>query len=91
MRCGKPRGLTPQVRPAYHDRMDLELERLEQQLGRLIATARRLADENAALKRDLAAALEHGQRLENRMDEARDRVRSALARLPADAPDPAHD
>lgn len=91
MRCGKPRGLTPPVPPAYHDRMDLELERLEQQLGRLIATARRLADENAALKRDLAAALEHGQSLENRMDEARDRVRSALARLPADAPDPAHD
>jgi uncharacterized protein (TIGR02449 family) len=71
--------------------MDLELERLEQQLGRLIATTRRLTDENAALRRDLAAALEHGQRLENRMDEARERVRSALARLPADAPDPDQD
>jgi uncharacterized protein (TIGR02449 family) len=68
--------------------MDPELERLEQQLGRLIEAARRLADENATLRRELAAAREHGRELEHRMDEARERVRSALARLPADAPDP---
>lgn len=85
---GIPRGLTPPGTPAYHARMNPELERLEQQLDRLIAAARRLADENAALRRDLAAAREQGRELEHRMDEARERVRGALARLPAEAADP---
>jgi len=74
--------------------MDPELDRLEQQLGRLIASARRLADENNRLRHELDVSRERQQDLENRMDEARERVQRALAGLPADAPEgldsPAH-
>ena len=67
--------------------MDPELDRLEQQLERLIAQARRLADENNRLRQELEASRGSQQDLARRMDEARERVSRALARLPAATPD----
>lgn len=44
--------------------------------------ARRLADENASLREQLAQARKTGDDLQQRMNEARARVETALARLP---------
>ena len=68
-------------------RMKDELQALEERIQRLLQASRRLADENARLRGELAAADEVRRGLELRISEARSRVESALARLPAVAAD----
>lgn len=70
--------------------MDDDLQALQQRIERLLANARRLADENQRLRAELAAAVEARRGLEGRMLEARHRVEAALSRLPAHAGDTAH-
>lgn len=65
--------------------MDQDIDQLVERAHGLIAVTRRLADENARLRDQLAKALKDREQLQTRMHEARARVESALARLPAAA------
>lgn len=78
-------GRVPTIRA-----MDDDLQALQQRIERLLANARRLADENQRLRADLAASIDARRRLEGRMIEARQRVESALSRLPARGSDAPH-
>jgi uncharacterized protein (TIGR02449 family) len=71
--------------------MDDDLQALEAHVERLLAATRRLADENVELRAQLAQARGRADRLARRIDEARSRVESALARLPQPADPDAHD
>ena len=63
--------------------MDQELQALGERVDRILTLARRLTDENATLREQLAAARQDNERLQQRIDEARARGETALARLPA--------
>lgn len=65
--------------------MNPELDRLEQHVGRLLAAARRLAEENRTLRQQLGDAQRRHDTLRQRMGEAREQVRNALSRLPGTA------
>lgn len=63
--------------------MDQELDTLSERTGQLLALVRRLAEDNARLRADLAASQEARAALDDRMAQARSRVEFALSRLPA--------
>ena len=67
--------------------MDEELNQLSAHVARILDVSRRLADENARLKAELAASRSTRQSMQERMGEARMRVERALSRLPAAADD----
>jgi uncharacterized protein (TIGR02449 family) len=69
------------------DRMEEELQALQERIERLLQGSRRLADENRRLQAELVESREARLRLERRMGEARSRVEAALSRLPAFADD----
>jgi len=69
------------------DRMEEELQALQERIERLLQGSRRLADENQRLQAELLESREARLRLERRMSEARSRVEAALSRLPAFADD----
>lgn len=62
--------------------MEEEIQGLSERVERLIALARRLADDNAALRAQLAEARRANDQLQQRMSDARERVEAALSRLP---------
>ncbi len=62
--------------------MEEEVDQLGERLERMLQVVRRLADENARLREQLAASRGHNEQLQQRIGEARARVESALARLP---------
>lgn len=66
--------------------MDQELQELGERVERMLSLSRRLADENATLRDQLAAARAANEQLQQRMAEARSRVEAALSRLPVPAP-----
>jgi uncharacterized protein (TIGR02449 family) len=63
--------------------MDEELQALQQRIERLLQGSSRLADENRALRAQLAELRDAKLQMERRMTEARSRVEAALSRLPA--------
>ncbi|MCM5572208.1 DUF904 domain-containing protein [Burkholderiaceae bacterium FT117] len=63
--------------------MDQELQELGERVERMLSLSRRLADENATLRDQLAAAKVANEQLQQRIAEARARVEAALSRLPA--------
>lgn len=63
--------------------MDEDLHTLAARVERLMAMSERLADEVKQLRQDLQDAQTRNQGLLERMELARQRVESALARLPA--------
>lgn len=65
--------------------MDQELQELGARVERMLALSRRLADDNATLRDQLAAARVANEQLQQRIAEARARVEAALSRLPAPA------
>lgn len=69
------------------------LDELAGRVERLLAFNQRLIDQNAALRADLGEARAQRDGLQQRVDDARARVESALSRLPmfgaADEPPPA--
>ncbi len=62
--------------------MEDQLRVLEERASRLVAIARKLAEENLALRAQLGVAQSTREKLEQRVIEARARVESALSRLP---------
>ena len=62
--------------------MEDDLQALQERIERLLQGARRLADDNRRLRAELAESHDARERLERRMDEARQRVEAALSRLP---------
>ncbi|HEY0878712.1 MAG TPA: hypothetical protein VGE10_09690 [Zeimonas sp.] len=64
------------------DQASQEVERLGERVEQILATVRRLADENASLREQLAASRDTSEHLQQRINEARERVQAALARLP---------
>jgi predicted nucleic acid-binding Zn-ribbon protein len=67
--------------------MDEELQALGERIQRLIDIALRHAEENRALKAELAALHQARVMMEQRMAEARARVEAALSKLPQLAED----
>jgi len=65
--------------------MDQEVDQLGERIERLLQLVRRIADENASLRDQLAASRSANETLQQRIGEARARVESALARLPLPA------
>ncbi|HMM51679.1 MAG TPA: DUF904 domain-containing protein [Burkholderiaceae bacterium] len=65
--------------------MDQEVDQLGESIDRVLQVVRRLADENASLRDELAASRSVNEQLQQRIAEARARVESALARLPLPA------
>ncbi|MCD6680419.1 MAG: DUF904 domain-containing protein [Burkholderiaceae bacterium] len=65
------------------DQASQEIEELGERVEQIVATVRRLADENASLREQLCASRDANEHLQQRIDEARERVQAALARLPA--------
>ncbi|MCO5099629.1 MAG: DUF904 domain-containing protein [Burkholderiaceae bacterium] len=65
------------------DQASQEIEQLGERVEQILATVRRLAEENASLHEQLAASRDASEHLQRRVDEARERVQAALARLPA--------
>ncbi|HOA94511.1 MAG TPA: hypothetical protein PK072_04925 [Quisquiliibacterium sp.] len=65
--------------------MHQDLDRLAEQIAHMSGISRRLAEENARLRAALADADRRHAELEQRMSDARTRVETALARLPATA------
>lgn len=68
--------------------MDQELQELGERIERMLSLSRRLADENIALRNQLATATVANEQLQQRIADARARVEAALARLPAPAAAP---
>ncbi len=69
------------------DQASQEVEALGERVEQILATVRRLADENGSLREQLAASRDDNEHLQRRIAEARERVQAALARLPAPTPD----
>jgi len=65
--------------------MNQEVDQLGERIDRMLQVVRRLADENANLRDQLAASRNANEQLQQRIAEARARVESALARLPLPA------
>ena len=65
--------------------MHQDLDRLAEQIAHMSGISRRLAEDNARLRAALADADRRHAELEQRMSDARTRVETALARLPATA------
>jgi len=65
--------------------MDQELEQLFDRMGRLLEISRRLAQDNAHLRKQIEEAQRTQGELQARVDEARTRVETALSRLPLHA------
>lgn len=64
------------------DQASQEIEELGERVEQIVATVRRLADENASLREQLAASRDANEHLQQRIGEARVRVQAAIARLP---------
>lgn len=62
--------------------MDTDLALLEQKLAALIAQARALRSENAALNRELVLTRQENRTLTQRMDQASARLDALMERLP---------
>jgi uncharacterized protein (TIGR02449 family) len=65
--------------------MDEDLHTLAGRVERLMSISERLADEVKQLRRDLETAQAGNQNLLERMEQARQRVESALAKMPDNA------
>jgi uncharacterized protein (TIGR02449 family) len=64
--------------------MDEDLQALALRIDRLIEGMQQLADSNRALRAQLTQAQARQHALEQRMEQARAKVKSALDRLPGD-------
>jgi uncharacterized protein (TIGR02449 family) len=67
------------------DQTDEEVARLAERVEHMLALVRRLAEENATLRGELAQSRTATEHLQQRIGEARARVEAALARLPVPA------
>lgn len=68
----------------YSSAMEAELNSLDDRIQQLIRVAERLRTENGELRQQLAASLNEGKQLRDRMTAARLRLEGVLTRLPPD-------
>lgn len=62
--------------------MEEEIQGLSERIERLLVIVRRLSDDNARLRAELAESHDARTELQRRMSDARARVEAALSRLP---------
>jgi len=62
--------------------MQGELNILENKLAQLVELAKRMRAENHQLRQDLAEALNHARQSDDKIDSAKSRLESILAKLP---------
>ncbi len=74
--------MTPEERIPTIRRMNEDLQALALRIDRLIEGMQQLADSNRALRAQLTQAQARQHALEQRMEQARAKVKSALDRLP---------
>lgn len=65
--------------------MKIELDALESKLAQLVQLSQRLRAENRQLRQELAAALNHGHQMNEKIESARQRLENMLAQLPEDS------
>jgi cell division protein ZapB len=66
--------------------MEADLNALEERIRQLIRIAERLRTENGQLRQQLAGAQGDNRRLQDKLEVARQRLETLLARLPGDQP-----
>jgi uncharacterized protein (TIGR02449 family) len=64
--------------------MQTELNLLESKLTQLLQFSQQLRAENHRLRQDLATALSEGRQAEDKIESARTRIESLLAKIPED-------
>jgi len=65
--------------------MQSELDALEQKLAQLVQLTQRLRAENLQLRQDVASALSGQRKVQDKIENASQRLEKLLAQLPADA------
>lgn len=68
----------------YSARVEAELKSLENKMEQFIELCQRLRADNLALRQQLASAVSHGRRLEEKIGAATERLESLLAHMPAE-------
>jgi len=76
--------LTDRDFPLYSWLMDTELKALEEKVGQLVELTHQLRGDNRQLRQQLAQATSDNKRLNEKVDAAKARLESLLARLPED-------
>jgi len=69
----------------YSQRMENELNTLEDKLSQLIKVSSTLREENHQLRQDLAHALSANRQSDDKINTAKERLSKILTSLPADA------
>ena len=64
--------------------MDPELKSLESKLGQFVELCHRLRDDNQQLRQQLASAVDHSRRLEEKISSATTRLETLLRQIPAE-------
>jgi cell division protein ZapB len=65
--------------------MKIELDALEGKLEQLVQLSQRLRVENRQLRQELATALSQSSKMNDKMENARQRLENLLAQLPEDS------
>ncbi|MBI4937126.1 MAG: hypothetical protein HY846_02735 [Nitrosomonadales bacterium] len=65
--------------------MKIELDALEGKLEQLVQLSQRLRAENRQLRQELATALSQSRQMNDKMENARQRLENLLAQLPEDS------
>jgi cell division protein ZapB len=65
--------------------MHSELDALDQKLTQLVQLTQRLRAENLQLRQDVAAAVSHQRKSQDKVNEAAQRLEKLLSQLPEDA------
>jgi cell division protein ZapB len=68
----------------YSARVEAELKSLESKIERFIELYQRLRADNQELRQQLASAISHGRRLEEKINAASSRLETLLTHIPAE-------
>jgi cell division protein ZapB len=63
--------------------MDADLKSLESKIAQFVELCQRLRADNQQLRQQLASAVSHGKRLEDKVNTATTRLETLLAQMPA--------
>ena len=68
----------------YSAQMDAELKSLEAKINQFVELCQRLRQDNQQLRQELATAVSHTKRLEEKINTATVRIENLLAQIPPD-------